>query len=197
MIPEIGQFSLILAFVLALVLGVLPIAGSLIGNSQLMALARPLARGQLAFVAIAFGCLVYAFVAKDFSVLYVAENSNSLLPVQYRVAAVWGGHEGSLLLWILMLSLWMLAVTQFSKSLPQEMVARVLGVMGLISVGFISFTLFTSNPFERLLPAALDGNDLNPQLQDFGMIIHPPHAVYGLCGSVGGLCVCHCGVDRG
>ncbi len=182
MIPEIGQFSLILAFVLALVLGVLPIVGSLIGNSQLMALARPLARGQLAFVAIAFGCLVYAFVAKDFSVLYVAENSNSLLPVQYRVAAVWGGHEGSLLLWILMLSLWMLAVTQFSKSLPQEMVARVLGVMGLISVGFISFTLFTSNPFERLLPAAIDGNDLNPQLQDFGMIIHPPMLYMGYVG---------------
>ncbi len=182
MIPEIGQFSLILAFVLALVLGVLPIVGSLIGNSQLMALARPLARGQLAFVAIAFGCLVYAFVAKDFSVLYVAENSNSLLPVQYRVAAVWGGHEGSLLLWILMLSLWMLAVTLFSKSLPQEMVARVLGVMGLISVGFISFTLFTSNPFERLLPAAMDGNDLNPQLQDFGMIIHPPMLYMGYVG---------------
>ncbi len=182
MIPEIGQFSLILAFVLALVLGVLPIVGSLIGNSQLMALARPLARGQLAFVAIAFGCLVYAFVAKDFSVLYVAENSNSLLPVQYRVAAVWGGHEGSLLLWILMLSGWMLAVTQFSKSLPQEMVARVLGVMGLISVGFISFTLFTSNPFERLLPAAMDGNDLNPQLQDFGMIIHPPMLYMGYVG---------------
>ncbi len=182
MIPEIGQFSLILAFVLALVLGVLPIVGSLIGNNQLMALARPLARGQLALVAIAFGCLVYAFVAKDFSVLYVAENSNSLLPVQYRVAAVWGGHEGSLLLWILMLSGWMLAVTQFSKSLPQEMVARVLGVMGLISVGFISFTLFTSNPFERLLPAAMDGNDLNPQLQDFGMIIHPPMLYMGYVG---------------
>ncbi len=182
MIPEIGNFSLILAFVLAMMLGVLPIVGSLIGNGQLMALARPLARGQLALVAIAFGCLVYAFVAKDFSVLYVAENSNSLLPVQYRVAAVWGGHEGSLLLWVLMLSLWMLAVTLFSKSLPQEMVARVLGVLGLVSVGFIAFTLFTSNPFERLLPAAMDGNDLNPQLQDFGMIIHPPMLYMGYVG---------------
>ena len=182
MIPEIGQFSLILAFIMALALGVLPILGSLTGNGPLMALAKPLARGQLAFVAIAFGCLAYAFVMHDFSVLYVAQHSNSLLPLQYRVAAVWGGHEGSLLLWILMLSGWMVAVSLFSKQLPEEMVARVLGVMGLVSVGFIAFTLFTSNPFERLLPAALDGRDLNPQLQDFGMIIHPPLLYMGYVG---------------
>ncbi|MDO9101656.1 MAG: heme lyase CcmF/NrfE family subunit [Candidatus Nitrotoga sp.] len=182
MIPEIGNFSLMLALVLALILGVLPITGSLRGNRQLMALARPVARGQLAFIVIAFGCLVYTFVTNDFSVKYVAAHSNSLLPVQYRVAAVWGGHEGSLLLWMLMLGGWMLAVTLFSKRLPEEMLARVLGVMGLISVGFLSFTLFTSNPFERLLPAAMDGRDLNPLLQDPGMIFHPPLLYMGYVG---------------
>ncbi|MEQ1835511.1 MAG: heme lyase CcmF/NrfE family subunit [Candidatus Nitrotoga sp.] len=182
MIPEIGNFSLMLALVLALMLGVLPITGSLRGNRQLMALARPVARGQLAFIVIAFGCLVYTFVTNDFSVKYVAAHSNSLLPVQYRIAAVWGGHEGSLLLWMLMLGGWMLAVTLFSKRLPEEMLARVLGVMGLISVGFLSFTLFTSNPFERLLPAAMDGRDLNPLLQDPGMIFHPPLLYMGYVG---------------
>jgi cytochrome c-type biogenesis protein CcmF len=163
-------------------LGVLPIAGSMRGNRRLMALARPAARAQLAFIVIAFGCLVYTFVTNDFSVKYVAAHSNSLLPVQYRIAAVWGGHEGSLLLWMLMLGGWMLAVTLFSKRLPEEMLARVLGVMGLISVGFLSFTLFTSNPFERLLPAAMDGRDLNPLLQDPGMIFHPPLLYMGYVG---------------
>ncbi|MBK8568975.1 MAG: heme lyase CcmF/NrfE family subunit [Nitrosomonadales bacterium] len=182
MIPEIGNFSLMLALVLALILGILPITGSLRGNRQLMALARPVARGQLAFIVTAFGCLVYTFVTNDFSVKYVAAHSNSLLPVQYRIAAVWGGHEGSLLLWMLMLGGWMLAVTLFSKRLPEEMLARVLGVMGLISVGFLSFTLFTSNPFERLLPAAMDGRDLNPLLQDPGMIFHPPLLYMGYVG---------------
>ena len=182
MIPEIGNFSLMLALVLALMLGVLPIAGSMRGNRRLMALARPAARAQLAFIVIAFGCLVYTFVTNDFSVKYVAAHSNSLLPVQYRIAAVWGGHEGSLLLWMLMLGGWMLAVTLFSKRLPEEMLARVLGVMGLISVGFLSFTLFTSNPFERLLPAAMDGRDLNPLLQDPGMIFHPPLLYMGYVG---------------
>ncbi len=182
MIPEIGNFSLMLALVLALMLGVLPIAGSMRGNRRLMALARPAARGQLAFIVIAFGCLVYTFVTNDFSVKYVAAHSNSMLPVQYRIAAVWGGHEGSLLLWMLMLGGWMLAVSLFSKRLPEEMLARVLGVMGLISVGFLSFTLFTSNPFERLLPAAMDGRDLNPLLQDPGMIFHPPLLYMGYVG---------------
>ena len=182
MIPEIGNFSLMLAFAVALILGVLPIAGSLRGNRQMMALARPAARVQLAFIAIAFGCLVYTFVTNDFSVKYVAAHSNSLLPVQYLIAAVWVGHEGSLLLWMLMLGGWMTAVTLFSKRLPEEMVARVLGVMGLISVGFLSFTLITSNPFERLLPAAMDGRDLNPLLQDPGMIFHPPLLYMGYVG---------------
>ena len=182
MIPEIGHFALILAFVLALVLGVLPIYGSLRDNTQLMAISRPLAQSMFAFVAISFACLAYAFIANDFSVLYVSQHSNSMLPVQYRFAAVWGGHEGSLVLWMLMLTGWMAAVSLFSKRLPLEMVSRVLGVMGLVSVGFMAFILFTSNPFERLFPAALDGRDLNPLLQDPAMVIHPPMLYMGYVG---------------
>ena len=182
MIPEIGSFSLILAMVLALILGTLPIIGSLNGNQRLMAVAKPAVYGQMLCVVIAFGCLIYSFVTFDFTVQFVANHSNLLLPLQYRVAASWGGHEGSLLLWLTMLAGWTLAVALFSKRLPVEMVARVLGVMGLVSTGFIAFTLFTSNPFERLLPGALDGHDLNPQLQDFGMIIHPPLLYMGYVG---------------
>ncbi len=182
MIPEIGNFSLMLAFCLALVQGIFPIAGSFTGNSRWMSLARPVSFGQLLFVSLAFGCLVYSFIANDFSVAYVEANSNSTLPVYYRIAGTWGGHEGSLLLWIQMLVLWMSAVALFSRQLPDETVARVLGVMGLISVGFLSFMLFTSNPFDRLLPAAMDGRDLNPLLQDFGMIIHPPLLYMGYVG---------------
>ena len=182
MIPEIGNFSLILALVLAIVLGVLPILGSLNGNQRLMAAAKPAVFGQMACVIIAFCSLAYCFITYDFSVKFVAHHSNLVLPLQYRIAAVWGGHEGSLLLWMLMLGGWTTAVALFSKRLPEEMVARVLGVLGLVSAGFISFILFTSNPFERLLPAALDGFDLNPQLQDFGMIIHPPLLYMGYVG---------------
>ena len=182
MIPEIGSFALILAMILALILGTLPIIGSLSGNQRLMAVAKPAVYGQMLCVVIAFGCLIYAFVTFDFTVKFVANHSNFLLPLQYRVAASWGGHEGSLLLWLTMLAGWTLAVALFSKRLPIEMVARVLGVMGLVSTGFIAFTLFTSNPFERLLPGALDGHDLNPQLQDFGMIIHPPLLYMGYVG---------------
>ena len=182
MIPEIGHFALILALYLALVQGVVPIVGAARGNATLMAAARPLAQGQFVFVAIAFGCLMYAFIANDFSVLYVAEHSNSMLPLQYRISGVWGGHEGSLLLWVMMLMVWSLAVTAFSRHLPEEMVARVLGVMGLISLGFLAFTLFASNPFERLLPAAADGRDLNPLLQDVGMVVHPPMLYMGYVG---------------
>jgi cytochrome c-type biogenesis protein CcmF len=144
--------------------------------------ARPLAYGQFVFVAIAFACLVQAFLSNDFSVLYVAEHSNSQLPSYYRFAALWGGHEGSLLLWAFILTVWTTAVATFSKHLPDEMVARVLGVMGLISVGFLLFMLFTSNPFDRLLPAAMDGRDLNPLLQDIGLIIHPPMLYMGYVG---------------
>ena len=182
MIPEIGNFALVVALVLALTQGVLPIWGAARGNSVLMSSARPLAFGQFVFVAIAFICLVQAFLVNDFSVLYVAEHSNSQLPAYYRFAAVWGGHEGSLLLWAFILTLWTIAVASFSKHLPDEMVARVLGVMGLISVGFLLFMLFTSNPFDRLLPAAMDGRDLNPLLQDVGLIIHPPMLYMGYVG---------------
>ena len=182
MIPEIGQFSLIVALWLALLQGVLPIIGAARSNAVLMGIARPLAAGQFVFVAIAFACLTYAFIANDFSVLYVAQHSNSQLPVAYRIAAVWGGHEGSLLLWAFILTMWTVAVAMFSRHLPEEMVARVIGVMGLISVGFLLFMLFTSNPFDRLLPAAMDGRDLNPLLQDPGLVIHPPMLYMGYVG---------------
>jgi cytochrome c-type biogenesis protein CcmF len=182
MIPELGQFALALAMCLALAQAVLPIAGAARNNAAWMAVARPAAQGLFVFVVIAFGCLTYAFVTNDFSVQYVATNSNSRLPLHYRIAAVWGGHEGSLLLWTLMLSVWGTAVSVFSKRLPEEMVARVLGVMGLVAAGFIAFMLFTSNPFDRLFPAPPDGRDLNPLLQDPGMVFHPPMLYMGYVG---------------
>ncbi|MDP2760209.1 MAG: heme lyase CcmF/NrfE family subunit [Sideroxyarcus sp.] len=182
MIPEIGNFTLVIALFLALLQGILPIVGAARGNAVLMSTARTLASGQFVFVAIGFACLTYSFIANDFSVLYVAQHSNSQLPVPYRVAAVWGGHEGSLLLWAFILTVWTVAVAKFSKHLPLEMVARVLGVMGLVAVGFLLFMLLTSNPFDRLLPAALDGRDLNPLLQDPGLVIHPPMLYMGYVG---------------
>ncbi|MBI3042530.1 MAG: heme lyase CcmF/NrfE family subunit [Betaproteobacteria bacterium] len=182
MVPEIGHFSLILALLLALAQAALPIAGAARRVPEWMALARPAAQGQFVFVAIAFGCLAWSFINNDFSVLNVATNSNSQLPLQYRIAATWGSHEGSLLLWVLMLNVWTVAVSVFSRHLPGEMVARVIGVMGLVSVGFLLFMLLTSNPFERLFPAAADGRDLNPLLQDPGMVIHPPMLYMGYVG---------------
>jgi cytochrome c-type biogenesis protein CcmF len=186
MIPELGNFALMLAAVVAVMQGVLPIAGTLVRNPQtqitLQALARPTAALQFVLVAFAFGALASAFLSNDFSVLYVSQHSNSLLPKPYQFAAMWGGHEGSLLLWVLLLSLWTVAVAVFSRSLPLDMVARVIGVLGLISVGFLLFILTTSNPFERLLPAALDGKDLNPLLQDPGLVIHPPMLYMGYVG---------------
>jgi cytochrome c-type biogenesis protein CcmF len=182
MIPEIGNFALIVALFLSLIQGVLPIIGAARNNPVMMSAARTLSVGQFVFVAVAFGCLVQAFVGNDFSVLYVAQHSNSQLPAAYRVAAVWGGHEGSLLLWTFILTLWTVAVAAFSRHLPQEMVARVIGVMGLVSAGFLLFMLFTSNPFDRLLPAAMDGRDLNPLLQDPGLVIHPPMLYMGYVG---------------
>ncbi len=182
MIPEIGHFSLILALLVALALGTFPIIGAARGNAIWMGLARPLARAQFLLIAIAFVCLAYAFATMDYSVTYVATNSNSKLPIQFRIAAVWGGHEGSLLLWAMILSVWTVAVSLFSKHLPDDMRARILGVMGLISVGFLLFMLMVSNPFERLIPAALDGRDLNPLLQDPGMIFHPPMLYMGYVG---------------
>ena len=156
--------------------------GAARGDSAWMSIARPAARGQFVFVAIAFVCLAWSFAANDFSVLNVATNSNSQLPLHYRIAATWGSHEGSILLWVLMLGVWTAAVSVFSRHLPEEMVARVLGVMGLVSAGFLLFTLLTSNPFMRLLPAAEDGRDLNPLLQDPGMVIHPPVLYMGYVG---------------
>jgi len=181
-IPEIGQFALILALLLAVVQGTLPIAGAHRGIASWTALARPVAQGQFLFVTLAYACLAYSFVTNDFSVLNVASHSNSKLPAHYRFAASWGSHEGSLLLWVLMLNVWTLAVTLFSRHLPQEMVARVVGVMGLVSVGFLLFMLATSNPFDRLFPAAADGRDLNPLLQDPGMVFHPPMLYMGYVG---------------
>ncbi|WP_159015977.1 heme lyase CcmF/NrfE family subunit [Cognatiluteimonas profundi] len=182
MLPELGQFALILALLVAALQAVLPLAGAQRGIAAWMAVARPAAFAQLALVASAFAILTHAFVTQDFSVRYVAVNSNSLLPMVYRYTAVWGAHEGSLLMWALILSLWTAAVALFSRRLPQAVIARVLGVMGTIAFGFLAFLIFTSNPFSRLLPAALEGQDLNPLLQDPGMIIHPPMLYLGYVG---------------
>ena len=182
MVPEIGQFALILALLLALVQATLPLIGASRGNRTWIAVAAPAGQAQFIFVAIAFCCLGYSFITNDFSVLNVATNSNSQLPLHYRLAATWGSHEGSLLLWTLMLGLWTVAVSLFSRHLPDEMVARVLSVMGIVSVGFLLFMLLTSNPFARLVPAAADGRDLNPLLQDPAMVVHPPMLYMGYVG---------------
>ncbi|MFT5579494.1 MAG: cytochrome c-type biogenesis protein CcmF, partial [Paraglaciecola psychrophila] len=183
MIPEYGHFALIIALSLALLQSVVPLWGAIRGNHYLMSMARSLALGQFLFIALSFAALVYAFLTDDFSVALAANHSNTLLPVIYKICAVWGNHEGSLLLWVLLLSLWTVAVALFSRQLPEDMVARVLSVMGMISVGFLLFTLVTSNPFLRNLPIApLEGQDLNPLLQDFGMIIHPPMLYMGYVG---------------
>ncbi len=183
MIPELGHFALILALaVAALAQSALPLIGAWRGHAGWIALARPAAMLHFALLVLAFGCLTYAFVQSDFSVMLAAEHSNTALPTYYKVTAVWGNHEGSILMWGLILAGWTVAVALRSRQLPDVMVARIIGVMGLISVGFLLFTLFTSNPFERLLPAADDGRDLNPLLQDPGMIIHPPLLYMGYVG---------------
>ena len=183
LIAEYGHFALILALVLAVLQAVIPLAGASVGNRLWMASARPLVVGQTVMVAFSFGCLVALFLNDDFSVSYVANNSNTLLPSHYKVSAVWGAHEGSLLLWVLILALWSFAVALFSQSLPRSLVARVISVMGIVSVGFYLFLLFTSNPFERELPfSPVEGADLNPLLQDFGLIVHPPMLYMGYVG---------------
>ncbi len=182
MIPELGHFALIVALCVALVQGVMSLVGAHLRRPSWIAVARPAAKAQAVLIVTAFVCLSTAFVQNDFSVLYVAQHSNTLLPLQYRLAAVWGGHEGSLLLWVLMLSLWTLAVAVFSKQLPDAMIARVLGILGLVAAGFLLFILLTSNPFDRLLPGAEEGSDLNPLLQDPGLIIHPPMLYMGYVG---------------
>ena len=182
MIPELGQLALILAMLLALVQGVVPVYGAWRGNTALMSLARPMATGQFVFVALAMGILVHAFLTFDFSVGYVAANSNLALPWYYRITAVWGAHEGSMLLWVFILNAWTLALAIFSRQLPDAFAARVLGVMGFIGLGFLAFIVFTSNPFLRELPMQPDGADLNPVLQDPGMTFHPPVLYMGYVG---------------
>jgi cytochrome c-type biogenesis protein CcmF len=182
MIPELGQLALALALCLALVQGTVPLVGAALGRADWMALARPAAAGQFVFVALAFGALVYAFLSDDFSVLFVAQHSNTALPVFYKATAAWGGHEGSMLLWIAVLAVWTMAVAAGSMSQPQEFASRVLGVLGIVSAGVIAFAFFTSNPFTRLIPTPADGNDLNPLLQDPGMIFHPPTLYLGYVG---------------
>jgi len=182
MIPEIGHFLLWLAMGVALVIGVVPMAGAARGRADWMALARPASYLLAALVTGASACLMASFLGNDFSVLYVASNSNSMLPTEYRIAGFWGGHEGSLLLWVQMLVIWMVAVGLFSRHLPREVLSRILAVMGLVSVGFLLFMLLTSNPFDRLFPPAPDGRDLNPLLQDPGMVAHPPMLYMGYVG---------------
>ncbi len=182
MIPEIGHFALILALLVAVAQSAVPLVGAAMGEPRLMAVARPAGQLQFLLVVVAFACLAASFVGNDFSVQNVAANSNSELPLRYRFAATWGSHEGSLLLWALMLSGWTCAVTLFSRHLPPVFLARVIAVMGLISVGFMLFVLLTSNPFDRLVPPAAEGRDLNPLLQDPGMVIHPPMLYMGYVG---------------
>ncbi|MGB5235137.1 MAG: heme lyase CcmF/NrfE family subunit [Candidatus Macondimonas sp.] len=182
MIIEWGHFALVLAFLLALCQTVFPLWGAARNRPAWMAVAVPAAWGQLLFLALSYGVLTYAFVSHDFSVLYVAQNSNSTLPLIYRLTGVWGGHEGSILLWVLILAGWTVAVAASARQLPTAYAARVIGVMGAISVGFLAFILFTSNPFTRQFPVPVDGQDLNPLLQDPGMVIHPPMLYMGYVG---------------
>ena len=182
MSAEIGQWSLILAVLFAITQGTFPLLGAARGIPLWMTVGRAAGRAQFLFLAVAFSCLVQGFIVNDFSILYVASHSNSELPLYYRIAATWGAHEGSILLWALILSVWTVAVTLFCRSLTLPFQARVLGVMGLISTGILLFILLTSNPFDRLVPMPPDGNDLNPLLQDFGMTIHPPMLYMGYVG---------------
>ena len=182
MLPELGHFALILALLLAGVQAFFGIAGPALARDRWVAAVPSAVAGQFVMVATAIGCLVASFVNLDFSVKYVAENANSALPMVYRVSALWGAHEGSLLLWIFLLAVWTVAVALGTSRIPPRFSARVLGVLGVISFAFLLFTLWTSNPFERLDPAAADGRDLNPLLQDPGLAIHPPMLYTGYVG---------------
>jgi cytochrome c-type biogenesis protein CcmF len=182
MIPEIGQVTLMGALLVAILMGILPLIGASTGNQRLMKVGQTAATAQFLLIASSFAVLTWAFIVQDFSVEYVARNSNSQLPMEYRFSAVWGSHEGSLLLWELILCMWTFAVALFSKKLPDDFRARTLAVLGWISTGFLMFVIFTSNPFGRLIPSAADGLDLNPLLQDPGLIIHPPMLYMGYVG---------------
>ncbi|NQY26400.1 MAG: heme lyase CcmF/NrfE family subunit [Piscirickettsiaceae bacterium] len=182
MIIELGQFSLILALCLACIQMIVPLVGAQQGNSRLMAVAKPVVWGQFLFVALAFVILTFAFISDDFSVRYVAQHGNTQMPLLYKVSAVWGAHEGSLLLWVMLLAAWGAALTLFTKSIPVEMMSRVIAVMGMISIGFLAFMIFTSNPFERLYPLVMEGQGLNALLQDPGLALHPPLLYMGYVG---------------
>lgn len=182
MIPEIGHFALILCLALSIVQGVLPLVGAAKGNQALMAVSRPAAAANALFGTIAIGCLAYSFYVSDFTVLNVANNSNSLLPWYYKVAATWGSHEGSILFWTVTLGWWGAALAFTTRRMPAEMIARVVGTMGLVGMGFTLFMLLTSDPFVRLFPAPAEGADLNPLLQDPGMVFHPPLLYLGYVG---------------
>lgn len=182
MIAEIGHFALILALVMAVIQGVMPLVGAARGISSWMAVGRMCAAANAVFMTVAFGTLAYCFYVSDFTVLNVANNSNSLLPWYYKIAATWGSHEGSILFWAVTLAWWSFAVALTSRRLSEEAMARVMGILGLVMMGFLLFTLFTSNPFLRLFPAAPEGGDLNPLLQDPGMVFHPPLLYLGYVG---------------
>jgi cytochrome c-type biogenesis protein CcmF len=183
MTPELGHVALIIALCLAVAQAAVPMVGSFTGHRSWMGLGHSLALGQFVFIALSFACLANAFLQDDFSVAYVANNSNTLLPDRFKFSAVWGAHEGSLLLWVLMLAGWSAAVALFSRQLPPQLVARVLSILGFVAIGFIVFLLMTSNPFDRLLPVSpVEGRDLNPLLQDFGLIVHPPMLYMGYVG---------------
>ncbi|MDB4279374.1 heme lyase CcmF/NrfE family subunit [Paraglaciecola sp.] len=183
MLAELGNFALVLALMMGILLSIYPMWGAYKNHTQMMAMAKPLAIGMFVFTAFAYGCLTHGFMTDDFSLAYVANTSNSTLPIYYKITAVWGGHEGSFLLWVLIFSIWTVAVALFSQAIPIKMVARVLSILGMVGVGFYLFMLLTSNPFDRLLPFfPIDGKDLNPLLQDFGMIIHPPMLYMGYVG---------------
>ena len=174
MLAELGNFSLVMALMMAMMLSIYPMWGAYKDHLKMMNMAKPLAIGMFLFTAFAYVCLTHAFLNDDFSLAYVANTSNSSLPIQYKFTAVWGGHEGSFLLWVMIFSTWTVAVALFSRAIPIKMVARVLAILGMVGLGFYLFMLLTSNPFERLLPFyPVDGRDLNPLLQDIGMIIHP------------------------
>jgi len=181
-VAEIGHFALIIAFMLSIAQSIVPMLGAHYGDGNLMRFGSAAANGQFGFIALAFACLTYAFVTSDFSVMNVAQNSNSAMPYIYKVSAVWGNHEGSMVLWVLILALFGSAVAVYGTNLPEPLKARVLAVQGMVGAGFLTFILFTSNPFERLNPAPADGNDLNPPLQDFGLAVHPPFLYLGYVG---------------
>ena len=182
MIPEIGHFSLIVAMMIAFTQGYTSLKGAMTEDFELMRHTKPLALAQFILILVSFFCLTSSFLMDDFSVLYVANNSQLALPVIYKISAVWGAHEGSLLLWILILSIWTVLVCRYSNNLPKLFSVRVIGILGLLNFGFLLFTLFTSNPFERIFPTPTDGNDLNPLLQDIGLAIHPPLLYIGYVG---------------